>query len=154
MTRVAALALALSLAGCGLEDPYATTSPPQGAAKTHVAPQPPRAGPAREGAPLAGARAFMRGYLPYLYGLGPARAIAAATPALRRSLSAQPRAREDGASPSQPRLEGLRALAQNDRGARVRAIVSDESRVYFAVELALVRGERGWQVATLKTNGG
>ena len=152
-------AAALTLAGCGLQDPYATSTT---AAPHRAQPVAPRTtstaarAVATRGAagPLASARLFMRGYLPYLYGLGPARAIGAITPALRHSLAAQPMTREDGASPSHPQLEALRALSQNDRAALARAIVSDESKVYFALDLALVRTDDRWQVSALKTVGG
>lgn len=98
----------------------------------------------------------MRGYLPYLYGLGPARAIVAVTPQLKHALGTQPMTREDGASPSHPRLDALRILAARGTRARARAIVSDESGVYFALELelVLVRGAGDWRVAALKTIGG
>jgi hypothetical protein len=152
-------AAALALAGCALQDPYASSTTPARRATPPLAPPTTStAAPAVDArgaaAPLASARLFMRGYLPYLYGLGPARAIGAVTPALRRSLGAQPMTREDGASPSHPRLEALRALSQNGRAALARAIVSDESQVYFALDLALVRGADGWQVSALKTVGG
>jgi hypothetical protein len=152
-------AAALALAGCGLQDPYSTSSTPARRQAPAVAPRAtstPSAAVSARGAaaPLASARLFMRGYLPYLYGLGPAHAIAAVTPAFRHVLAAQPMTREDGASPSHPQLEALRALSQKGRAAIARAIVSDESKVYFALDLALVRSDAGWQVSALKTVGG
>lgn len=153
-------AAALTLAGCGLQDPYATstTAAPQRAQpvapRTTTSTAAPAVATRRAAGPLASARLFMRGYLPYLYGLGPARAIGAITPALRHSLAAQPMTREDGASPSHPQLEALRALSQNDRAALARAIVSDETKVYFALDLALVCTDDRWQVSALKTVGG
>ena len=152
-------AAAIALAGCGLQDPYATSTTAASQRAQPAAPRPTltaarAVAPRGAGAPLAGARLFMRGYLPYLYGLAPARAIGAITPALRHSLVAEPMTREDGASPSHPQLKALRTLSQNGQAALARAIVSDESKVRFALDLALVRRGDGWQVSALKTVGG
>jgi hypothetical protein len=152
-------AAAIALTGCGLQDPYTTSSTLARRQAQPVAPRTtstpaPAVSDRGAPAPLASARLFLRGYLPYLYGLGPAHGIAAATPAFRHALAAQPMTREDGASPSHPRLEALRALSQNGRAAIARVIVSDESKVYFALDLALVRSDGGWRVSALKTVGG
>jgi hypothetical protein len=146
---VLVLGCALLVTGCGLRDPYTSASPPDSRVhKAHTA-----AMPARALGPVAAARSFMRGYLQYLYGLGSARAIASATPQLRRALAAQPMTRDDGASPSHPRIESLRLLADQRTVARVRAVVSDESGVYYAVDLALVRRARGWRVGAVRMGG-
>ena len=150
MKRVTALVvIGLLLAGCGLRDPYAGSQPavPGRAVRAHVQTRT-GCGASAE----AAARGFLRGYLPYLYGLGLARAITCTTPELRGALAAQPMTREDGASPRRPRVESLRPLAAG-AGARMRAIVADESGVYFPLELALVRARRGWEVAALRTGG-
>ena len=145
-----AVACALLLAGCGLQDPYSAAKP----AATQVV-QAQQAGgvSARPVGPAPAARSFLHGYLPYLYGLGAARAIASATPQLRRALAAQPMSRDDGASPSHPRVEALRVLAEQRATARVRAVVSDESGVYYAIDLALARDRRGWRVAAVRMGG-
>ena len=154
MRRLTALVvIGLLVAGCGLRDPYAGSQPVAPSVAVRARAQATSDARARCGASTkAAARAFMRGYLPYLYGLGSARAIACVTPVLRLALAAQPMTREDGASPRRPRLESLRPLAAGG-GSRMRAIVSDESGVYFPVELALVRWAGGWLVAALRTGG-
>jgi hypothetical protein len=159
MKRALAVALAVpALAGCGLSDPYrapsATTST---AARPQVRAAPleaPGQAPRGAGAPLSAARAFLRGYLPYLYGLGEARSIPAIAPKLRAQLAAQPMTRDDGASPSHPRLEALRLFARRGDQAVARAIITDESSVYFPRELALVRGAGGWVVTAIRASVG
>src|SRR3954453_16184103 len=110
---LATTALAVALGGCGLKDPYSPTMPtnvarPQVAATAMTGVTAPV--PRNANAPLAAAQAFMRGYVPYLYGLGRAAKIGPATSHLKRSLAAQPMTRDDGASPAHPRLEALRVL--------------------------------------------
>jgi hypothetical protein len=159
MKRALAVALAVpALAGCGLSDPYsASTATTSTAAKPQVRTSPVAASvEATRGAraPLTVAHAFLRGYLLYLYGLGEARSISAIAPKLRAQLAAQPMTRDDGASPSHPRLEALRLLAQRGDQAVARAIVTDESGVYFPRELALMRGSGGWVVTAIRASGG
>ena len=151
MRRAAVLALgcALLVTGCGLQDPYTPPASAPPAPHTRDA----AALPTRTVGPVPAARGFLRGYLPYLYGLGAARRITSATPELRRALAAQPMTRDDGASPSHPRVEALRLLAQERGAARVRAVVSDESGVYYAVELAVVHSGRGWRVGAVRMSG-
>jgi hypothetical protein len=152
------VALIAVLAGCGLRDPYAAQSTRAGSASaarpavTRSVEAEPRTGGGDK--PLATARKFMRGYLPFLYGLGSAQAIVAITPALERELAAQPMARDDGASPSHPRLEALRLIARRGPRAVALAIVTDESGVYFPRKLALVQGTAGWQVTAISASGG
>ena len=150
--RAVALVLgcALLVTGCGLQDPYTPRSR-SAAPVGHAVPTAAASTPTDD--PVPAARGFLRGYLPYLYGLGPARAIGAATPQLKRALGSQPMTRDDGASPSHPRVEALRLLAKKRATARVRAVVADESGVYYAVELALVRSRRGWRVAAVRMGG-
>lgn len=160
MRRALVLAgIAPALAGCGLSDPYttptATTSSAASPQARAAAPaEAPSSAPRGAGAPLVAARAFLRGYLPYLYGLGEAGAIPAIAPKLRAQLAAQPMSRDDGASPSRPRLEALRLLARRGDQALARAIVTDESGVYFPRELALARGSAGWLVTAIRASGG
>jgi hypothetical protein len=155
--RGLAIALAVpALAGCGLSDPYTASTTTASTAAATQAPTAPIEAPSSlrgAGAPLSAARAFLRGYLPYLYGLGEAREIPAIAPKLRAQFQAQPMTRDDGASPSHPRLEALRLIARRGDQAVARAIVTDESGVYFPRELALVRGARGWVVTAIRASG-
>lgn len=104
--------------------------------------------PAQTTAAKHAARRFLSGYLAYAYGQRRTHPIAAATPGLRRRLSAHP--------PRAPRRETRRhprvVLVQSDGAGRQRATVTalvDDGARRYTISLELEHGRSGWQVSTV-----
>lgn len=120
--------------------PEATGAAPPG-------PVPHRAAPLAR--PLATARRFLGGYLPFLYGRGSARAVAAAAPSLRDRLAASRLRVPPAASNRQPRvarLDGRRLTA--DR-VLVTARIADGGPATYPISLTLARRSGRWLVVAV-----
>lgn len=102
--------------------------------------------------PLAAARRFLGGYLPFLYGRGSARAVAAAAPSLRDRLAASRLRVPPAASRRHPRVVGLdgRRLA-SDR-VLVTATIADGGPATYPVTLTLARRNGRWLVVAEGTD--
>ena len=83
------------------------------------------------------ADSFLAGYLGYLYGHAPASAIRGATPALLRSLRAQPPRVSPGMRARRPRVVALRSTPVPAGLLGVSAIVNDGSLVDYSIGLRL-----------------
>jgi len=161
LSLVALSAAAALITGCGIDDPYqpnATTSTATTASPT-TAPLSPDEGEVKPGLSPSerhgqrraerAARAFVAGYLPYSYGLAPARRIRAATPALHRELAANPpRVSALAVHTARPRVRQLRVSGLNGSRAYVLVQVEDGSRTYPA-SLTLERRGSRWLVAAV-----
>ncbi|HET9162617.1 MAG TPA: hypothetical protein VFN89_04115 [Solirubrobacterales bacterium] len=139
----AALALLLLPGGdTALAPPPEPASKATGAAPPGPAPH--RAAPLAQ--PLATARRFLGGYLPFLYGRGAVRAIAAAAPSLRDRLAASRLRVPPAASDRHPRvaqIDGRRLAA--DR-VLVTARVADGGPATYPISLTLARRNGRWLV--------
>jgi hypothetical protein len=171
---LAAASAALAVAGCGDEydrgagvytvatptaehTPAATGPTPAPAQGTLEGPEPGAGGPA---APRSGAerradlaarravRVFLDGYLPYSYGLAPARAIRASSDRLRAELAADPprvppAERRRG---RRARLVALQTAAVEPRRVTLVASVDDGADGYAALVTVERHREGGWLV--------
>lgn len=135
LVGVAALLLALPNAGPVVVPPTPGAVQPQ----SHVEPD------VRE---ADAARRFLSGYLPYLYGQGPATAIRGATPGLRRRLWANRPPVPPAALERSPRL--IRVETHPSRSGRTTASgqIEDGSAAY-SIELSLLRRGGSWFVASV-----
>ncbi len=135
-----------------------TTSPPRPsvpiAPPRPIAPPPPAssAPPGTAAAPAGAARdtqTFLRGYLAYLYGNAPARAIRGATPRLVRRLE-RDRPRVSPATRARhPRIVAL--TARRVAGGRVAATatIADGGVARYPILVVLERRGAGWQATEL-----
>jgi hypothetical protein len=94
------------------------------------------------------ARQFLAGYLPYTYGRGRARRIAAVTPELRDRLTRERPRVPVGERRRRPRLELLQSDGVSRDRAELVALVGDGKRRY-TVPLRLARSPSGWRVTDL-----
>lgn len=156
LVAVAVLGAGLILALAGRPAGEQSTSPvtpgrpetPPAVSQPAPAPPAPQPQPSGETRPVtASARRFLTGYLAYLYGHGPARAIPQADPTLRRRLQRErPRV-----SPATRRRRGRVAelSVRRVRGGRfaVTATIDDGGVARYPVSLTLqrYRGD-GWRV--------
>jgi hypothetical protein len=123
--------------------PETTVSAPPG-------PAPHRAKPLAQ--PLAAARRFLDGYLPFVYGHGSARAIAATAPSLRDRLAASRLRVPPAASERHPRvaqIEGRRLTA--DR-VLVTATIADGGPATYPISVAVSRRDGRWLVVAEGTD--
>jgi hypothetical protein len=97
------------------------------------------------------ARRFLRGYLPYLYGQGPARAIRGSTDVLRRRLTAARLRVPPAARRRHPRV--VRVVADPlDLGRwHVVATVADGGVSRYPIELLITTGAGGVRVAEVSS---
>jgi hypothetical protein len=95
---------------------------------------------------------FLHGYLPYLYGQAPLRAVTAAAPALRRRLARQQRRVPPAARHRRPRVRHVRlgAFVRDARAWQVTANVAD-GEVVFPIELLIAN--RDGRLAVVQTGG-
>lgn len=115
--------------------PKATTSP-------HSTPA--ASVPTTNSAPVAPVAArvahrFLAGYLAYLYGHPPARAITAATPSLLRSLRARPPLVSPAMRARQPRVLSLRPMPAPTGTVGVSVLIGDGELADYSVGLLLQR---------------
>ena len=86
---------------------------------------------------------FLAGYLSYIYGHAPARAIDGATPALLRSLRAQQTRVSPGMRARQPHVLALRSTPARSGPLLVNAVINDGGLVDYSIGLLLaVHGGR------------
>jgi len=103
--------------------------------------------PAGSSAPAVVARAFLRGYLPWLYGQGPLKAIKDATPALRAQLKAHPPNIPPSMQGLHPRLA---ALGMQRQGAAWRALANaTDGRETFDLTLTVTNTNRRWLISAV-----
>lgn len=115
-------------------------------------------GPDRSGVPsderaavVRQARRFLRGYLRYLYGQGPARTLRGSTDALRRRLAAARLRVPPAARRRHPRVVGV-VVEPLDRGRwHVVATVADGSVSRYPVELLITTDADGVRVAQVSS---
>jgi hypothetical protein len=92
------------------------------------------------------ARRFLRAYLPFVYGRGPARAIQPATAALRARL-ARSRVRVPPAARRRyPRVVALRLRAAAAGRFAVSARIEDGGQARYPIELVAARRDGRWRV--------
>jgi hypothetical protein len=173
LPRATAAAAALLLAGCGISDPYATTSssstrtPSSTSSTTSTSaattatttatttgPTGPTSTPGLSPAQAAetrrasrAVRCFLRGYLPYSYGVGKAGRIRCVTPRLRHELAANPPHTAPDRR-ARPRVRTVRLVDRLVTRMYFAAQVDDGRRIYaVSATVALRRGS--WQVSEL-----
>lgn len=100
-----------------------------------------RALPAR--ALIRASRAFLEGYLPYIYKGAPAESVKGATRTLAASLVAHRPLIPQGIHGARTRVLELRASATGPSGGSVRALVNDGGLVSYTITLRLIR-RAGW----------
>jgi len=140
----------------------AATPPPAGpsqaVASAPVSPAPPGrpAGPDRAGgAPPAAeqsARAFLRGYLAYLYGRANARAIPLASAQVRRALAAHPPRVSPAQRERHPRITALSAQPLASGAISLTATIDDGGVARYPIRVKLARRARSWRVVQLLFN--
>jgi len=113
-------------------------------------PAPHRARPLAQ--PLAAARRFLGGYLPFLYGRGSARAVAAAAPSLRDRLAASRLRVPPAASERHPRVVGLDGRRLASGRVLVMARIADGGAAIYPVSLTLARRSGRWLVVAVGTD--
>lgn len=103
------------------------------------------------GAVVRQARRFLRGYLSYLYGQGPARALRGSTDVLRRRLASARLRVPPAARRRRPRV--VRVVADPlDRGRwHVVATVADGGVARYPIELLITTGADGARVAEVSS---
>ena len=93
--------------------------------------------PARSAAAVRVSRAFLAGYLPYLYGHAPASDITNATGGLLRSLKDEPPRVSPAVAASDPEVVSLTTTAIAGGLPGVRALLNDGSLIDYAITLQL-----------------
>lgn len=143
---VCAAALLLALPGAGKRGYVVPELPaaPHGQLDRVPAPR-----PAPASGPVAATRRFLSGYLPFIYGQGPARAIRAVAPSLaarlaRSRLRVPPAARER--DPLATRLEGQR---MRDGRVAVTARIEDGGVAAYPILLTIARHGGRWLVVSV-----
>lgn len=102
--------------------------------------------PAPLGRPLAAGRRFLGGFLPFLYGRGSARAIAATAPALRERLAGSRLRVPPAARNRHPRVVRLGGRRLAPGRVLVTATVEDGGVAEYPVSLTLARQGGRWLV--------
>lgn len=102
--------------------------------------------------PLAAARRFLGGYLPFLYGHGAARAIAAAAPSLRDRLAASRLRVPPAASDRHPRVVGLDGRRLTAGRVFVTATIGDGGPATYPISLTLAPRNGRWLVVAEGTD--
>jgi hypothetical protein len=93
------------------------------------------------------AAAFLAGYLPYLYGHAPVRAISHLSAGLRADLAAHPARVTPAQHARHPRLVALSAVGRQPRDVLATATIADGSGVPYAIRLILERHHGRWLVS-------
>lgn len=158
MTRSVALAiiaLVCVLTGCGDGHSRPRSTPPAPGpiiGGQHQVPRDPLSAAQRRQAAVA-LRRFLDGYLPYLYGRGPAGRIAPVTPSVARTL----RAGHARVTPAQrrryPRVAELKVTGQTARSALAAVQVADGGPAPFQLTLTVERRDGRWTVSDLGDDG-
>ncbi len=164
--RAFALFAALVVAGASLmaialhHHPAPRASGPAGA-PTRAA-TPPPTGPSQAVAPAPvslappaaeqSARAFLRGYLAYLYGRANARAIPLASAQVRRALAARPPRVYPAQRERHPKITALSAQPLAGGAISLTATIDDGGVARYPIRVKLVRRARSWRVVQLLFN--
>lgn len=149
---------AVLLASCGDHHADSRTTPatppapgPIIGAKTQPPRDPLSTGERREA--TAAVRRFLAGYLPYLYGRGPAGRVAPVTPSVAHTL----RSGSARVTPAQrhrhPRVTALRVTGQTTRSALATAQVTDGGPAPYQLTLTVERRDERWTIADLGDDG-
>lgn len=170
---LAAGVTAATIAGCGISDPYAqntisstaatstatSTTPttgPTGPTPTTTTPAPAAGGSVPGLSPAQAAdvqrakravRCFLRGYLPYSYGLGKASRIRCVTARLRHELAASPPHTAPNRR-ARPRVTAVRLVERLTTRAYLSAQV-DDGRLVYAVSVTVAKRGGAWRVSEL-----
>jgi hypothetical protein len=146
----AAILACAALALLILPGDEATFAPPPEPEATFAAPPGPAPHRARPLAqPLAAARRFLGEYLPFLYGRGPARAVAAAASSLRDRLAASRLRVPPAASERHPRVVGLDGRRLASGRVLVTARIADGGAATYPVSLTPARRSGRWLVVAV-----
>jgi hypothetical protein len=148
----------LVLGGCGgngRKEPVPTVAPAPGpiiGGQPTPAPRDPLS-PGDRRAAAASVRRFLSGYLPYLYGRGPARRVAPVTPSVQQAL----RAGSARVTPAQrrrrPRVAGLEVIGQTPRSALAAVRVADGGPAEYQLTLTVERRDGRWVISDLGDDG-
>ena len=111
----------------------------------------PNVGAAERSAARRTALAFVRSYLPVLYGQASPETIASATAHLRRSLRDAPRPSR-AVRQRHPRLQALALTVQTSRSMVAMATISDDVAPPFGVIFTIERRGGGWIVSDLASD--
>lgn len=106
--------------------------------------------PADDDAAAATARAFLDGYLPYLYGQAPAGRVEDATTGFARALERGRRVVPPGIRTLHPRVVAIHASPLEPGHAIASALVSDGEVVQYPIRLVLTETARRWLVSGLE----
>jgi len=102
--------------------------------------------------PLAAARRFLDGYLPFVYGHGSPRAIAATAPSLRDRLAASRLRVPPAASERHPRVARIDGRRLGAGRVLVQARVADGGPATYPISLTLARRDGRWLVVAQGTD--
>ena len=108
---------------------------------------PPPAPPPGSGAAEAAARAFLNGYLPWLYGRAPLRTITDATSGLLADLKTHPPRVPPAMQSLRPKVAAI-AMQRRGRGWQALPNINDENETYELV-LTVTPTHRRWLVSTV-----
>ena len=149
----AAIGMLLLTRGPAAHHVPATSRAPAPAAQPTASPptadrQPP-AGTALPAGAKAAARRFLAGYLAYLYGHAPARAIHDATSALRRRLTRERPRISPATRRRRGRIVSLTARALEDGRFAVTATIADGGVARYPLGVLLARRGGRWQTTAL-----
>ena len=126
--------------------------PPAGPARTRRTPAAPGSRPISPGRLVAARRVavrFLAGYLPFLYGRGPARSIRAVTPGVRRLLIRVRGLVTPVERHRHPRVVSLTAVGQAPAAVLATALVADGGVTAYSVRIVLRSRRVGWLVSSV-----
>lgn len=152
---VTALLVAFALRGSTTRPPDSTTVALPPAASPVVArrsPQRVRISPAELARARAVARRFLGGYVPYLYGRSPARAVHGVAPSVATSLRRNPPHITPAQRRRRPRLVALRLDPQSRSSIQATATVADGGIATYGLAFTLERRAGRWIVSDLATD--
>ena len=124
--------------------------PPAGPARTRRTPAAPGSRTISPGRLVAARRVagrFLAGYLPFLYGRGPARSIRAVTPGVRRLLIRVRGLVTPVERHRHPRVVSITAVGQAPAAVLATALVADGGVTAYALRMVLRSGRDGWLVS-------
>ena len=124
-------------------------APPAGPRRTQRTPTARAARPISPGGLVAARRVagrFLAGYLPFLYGRGPARSIRAVTPGVRRLLIRVRGLVTPVERHRHPRVVSLTAVGQAPAAVLATALVADGGVTAYSVRIVLRSRRDGWLV--------
>ena len=126
--------------------------PPAGPARTRRTPAAPGSRTISPGRLVAARRVagrFLAGYLPFLYGRGPARSIRAVTPGVRRLLIRVRGLVTPVERHRHPRVVSITAVGQAPAAVLATALVADGGVTAYSVRIVLRSRRDGWLVSSV-----